>query len=69
MHTFLIYATLTPTCNLVVCSRIMVHIPESLIIILFCFYIDSFKPPYYGGIAMLFCSYLTDTFNNSLGTS
>ena len=32
-------------------------------------YIDSFRPPYSGGLTMLLCSYLTDTYNKNFGTN
>ena len=45
----------------------MVLIPESLMVVLFCSSLISFSSLYYGGIAILFCNYLSDTCNNILG--
>ena len=41
---------------------------ESPMIILLPVSIASFSPPSPGGINMLLCSYLTETFNNNFGT-
>ena len=75
MYAFRRNATFTTTNNLVSCRHFFScggnseRNVESLIIILPYSSLASLRPPSFGSLTRLLCSYLTDTWSNNFGTS